>query len=202
MDANSARPVTIEARPSTDLMDLKQDPLLLYKVRVLVYDLCHISRDPAAEARTLATTDELYISAPYFTASEAERIKSAVVKFEEPPVPAYNDIEDVSELNLPSTQSATTSTAEEAIKIRLAGFLDKRKASGDSRPCGPHDLGPIYRTVFGVSQAELEDEKFLARLRRSGLRNAGDETSRAESTAKGSKERNPHEYRKKNKKKK
>jgi hypothetical protein len=60
-------------------------------------------------------------------------------------------------------------TAEEAIKARLAGFLSKRKASGDARPCGPHDLAPVYMRVFGVAKAEIEDERFLRRLRRSGV---------------------------------
>lgn len=60
-------------------------------------------------------------------------------------------------------------TIEEAIKNRLANFFDKRKASGDSRPCGPHDMAPIYEKVFGISNAEIQDERFLSRLRRSGL---------------------------------
>jgi hypothetical protein len=60
-------------------------------------------------------------------------------------------------------------TVEEAIKTRLAKFFEKRRASGDSRPCGPHDMVPIYERVFGVQKSELEDERFLGRLRRSGL---------------------------------
>jgi hypothetical protein len=30
-------------------------------------------------------------------------------------------------------------------------------------------MGPIYLAVFGISKAELKDEKFLSRLRRAGL---------------------------------
>lgn len=60
-------------------------------------------------------------------------------------------------------------TVEQAIHERLAGFFDKRKASGDSRPCGPHDMAPIYENVFNVEPSELRDERFLSRLRRSGL---------------------------------
>jgi hypothetical protein len=33
----------------------------------------------------------------------------------------------------------------------------------------PHDMGPIYRAVFGITKDELTDEKFLGRLRRAGL---------------------------------
>lgn len=59
-------------------------------------------------------------------------------------------------------------TIEQAIQSHLLNFLEKRKASGDARPCGPHDLAPLYRAVFGSSKDDLKDEKFLSRLRRAG----------------------------------
>lgn len=68
-----------------------------------------------------------------------------------------------------NTEPTTTMTVEDAIQSRLAGFLGKRKASVDARPCGPHDLGSIYLSVFGISKGDLKDERFLARLRRSSL---------------------------------
>jgi hypothetical protein len=60
-------------------------------------------------------------------------------------------------------------TIEEAIKSCLENFFENLKASGDARPCGPHDMGPIYRAVFGITKEELRNEKFLSRLRRVGL---------------------------------
>ena len=51
----------------------------------------------------------------------------------------------------------------------MENFFEKRRASGDARPCGPHDMGSIYLAVFGVSKEELKDDKFLSRLRRAGL---------------------------------
>ena len=62
-----------------------------------------------------------------------------------------------------------TVTIEAAIQSSLQNFFEKRRASGDARPCGPHDMGPIYKAVFGISTEELRDEKFLGRLRRCGL---------------------------------
>lgn len=56
-----------------------------------------------------------------------------------------------------------SSTVEEAIKESLAGLFDKRIASGDSRPCGPHDMAPIYEKVFNVEPSELREESFLSR---------------------------------------
>ncbi len=64
-------------------------------------------------------------------------------------------------------------TVEDAIKGRLVGFFEKR-ASGDSRPCGPYDIAPIYESMLGIDKSELEDEKFLGRLRRSGLGETGE----------------------------
>ena len=58
---------------------------------------------------------------------------------------------------------------EEAIHGAFENFAGKRKASGDARPCGPHGLLPVYCDVFGVSKDELKGEKFLSRLRRSGI---------------------------------
>lgn len=102
-----------------------------------------MAKDKACERRTLQTTDELYISAPYFTADEAVAIKSALV-------------------------DADTSL-EQAITSNLQSFFEKRRASGDCRPCGPHDMVPVYLSCFGIDKAELDDDKFVSRLRRSGL---------------------------------
>ena len=152
--------------------------------------MCNISNDNAAELRTLATTDELYISAPYFTPHEATLIKTTLVS---PPhldeIPEFEtlgyedeeesgDVEtrqDHAQKRLASPQQSPVApdpeliTIEEAIKTRLSTFFDKRRASGDARPCGPHDMGPIYLAVFGIGKGELKDEKFLSRLRRAGL---------------------------------
>ncbi|EPE25418.1 hypothetical protein GLAREA_01330 [Glarea lozoyensis ATCC 20868] len=65
--------------------------------------------------------------------------------------------------------SSEMMTIETAIKSCLQNFFEKRRASGDERPCGPHDMGPIYRAVFGIAKEDLRDEKFLSRLRRTGL---------------------------------
>lgn len=85
-----------------------------------------------------------------------------------------------------STSGTSTSnagvTVEEAIHHRLIDFLDKRKASGDATPCGPHEMVPIYGGIFEIQVEELKDERFLSRLRRSGLR---DSRSKEETTAMG-----------------
>jgi hypothetical protein len=124
--------------------NLREDRQLWYRICVLLYDLQNLSKDHNSEKRIGSTTDELYISAPYFTPIEAARIKATSVDNE-----SY--------------------TIEDAIKLSLVNFFEKRRASGDSRPCGPHDLAPIYLRVFGLEQAEIQDERFLSRLRRSGL---------------------------------
>jgi hypothetical protein len=60
-------------------------------------------------------------------------------------------------------------TVEEAITSCLQNFFAKRRASGDARPCGPHDMARIYKAVFKITTEDLRNEKFLSRLRRTGL---------------------------------
>jgi hypothetical protein len=123
------------------LSNLKQDSNLWYKVHVLLYDLRNIKSDRFTESRSLGTTDELYTSGPYFTPSEAACIKETIIEVttdtEERTIATDTENSDVI---LPIKDSKTI---EEAIKERLAGFYDKRRASGDSRPCGPHDIPSI-----------------------------------------------------------
>ena len=47
-------------------------------------------------------------------------------------------------------------TVEEVIQTRLSNFFNKRKASGDARPCGPHDMLPIYLSVIWYCQGRVE----------------------------------------------
>lgn len=80
-------------------------------------------------------------------------------------------IDDLNEANETSKEVpiSETMTIEVAIKSCLQNFFEKRRASGDARPCGPHDMGPIYQAVFGITKEDLKDEKFLSRMRRTVL---------------------------------
>lgn len=127
--------------------DIKAHHVLGYKLRVLLHDLRSIAKDPLAEKRTLQSTDELYLGPPYFTPEESALVKGAKI-----------------------TQATTDqNTVQDAIHAQMQNFFDKRRASGDARPCGPHDLAPIYLRVFEVTSEELDDAKFLSRMSRSGL---------------------------------
>lgn len=152
------------AKPT--LSELMQNFNLWYKLQVLIYDLRNINSDHSSESRTLRTTDELYISGPYFTPSESNLIKATVVEETSDSKATVTD-ETSDSKSVPLIKESKT--VEEAIKEMLAGFFDKRRASGDSRPCGPHDMAPIYEKVFNIKPSELRDERFLSRLRRSGL---------------------------------
>lgn len=131
------------------LSDLREDRDLWYKICVLVYDLRHI-KDKISENRTLQTTDPLYISGPYFSPEEAASVKGALV----------DGGEGREDNKLPIEQAITTS---------LENFFEKRRASGDSRPCGPHDMVPVYLECFGIGKEEIEDERFISRVRREGV---------------------------------
>ena len=146
---------------------LREDSDLWYKVHVLLYDLSKVTRDPQSEKRLALTLHPLYMSEPYFSDDESTRILQTIIDsptYYEATSPPNTSGDDDDGITL-----TKESTIEQAIYDRLTNFLDKRKASGDARPCGPHDLVPIYGAIFGIPKDELEDERFLVRLRRSGL---------------------------------
>lgn len=138
--AKSAAPPssTLPKYPQT-LSSLRANHDLWYKILLLIHDLHSVS---TSQKRLEQTVDEIYISTPYFSEEEAEFVKAAKID------------DDGSE------------TIEEAIKLRLQNFFEKRKASGDWRPCGPHDMGPVFLEGFGVAKEEIRDERFLGRVGR------------------------------------
>ncbi|OQO12711.1 hypothetical protein B0A48_02175 [Cryoendolithus antarcticus] len=139
-DKSSTTP-TASPKSYSTLADLRADRDIWYKVLVLIYDLRNIKNDKASENRTLQTIDPLYISTPYFTSEEAAAVKAVKVDNE--------------------------NTLEHAITKAMENFFEKRKASGDARPCGPHDMVPVYLECFGVEKGEIEEEKLVSRVRRS-----------------------------------
>ncbi len=145
------------------LSDLRADCNLWYRICVLIHDLHNVAKDHNSEQRIVGTVDALYLSTPYFSLDEAARIKATIVEptFEQF---VHDDPEDGG-----SPPVTGKMGLEDAITSSLTNFFEKRRASGDARPCGPHTLAPIYQRVFGVERADIEDERFLSRLRRSGL---------------------------------
>jgi hypothetical protein len=59
--------------------ELEADPTLQYKIKILLYDLTHLSKEPPSERRISCTIDKLYISIPYLSPDEACCVKSALV---------------------------------------------------------------------------------------------------------------------------
>ena len=137
--------------PFQSFSTLCQDPDLSYRLRVLLYDLKNEAVDASSEKRLSKTTNELYISEPYFTDTEATAIRSA----ESDHLVAFRLPSDASEfLEQP--------TIEEMIHYRLAEFLDKWRASGDARPCGPHDMIPIYSEILASVKKKSRMSAFSA----------------------------------------
>ena len=118
-----------------------------------MYDLSNAIIDFNSERRIFATTHELYINESYFLNSEAKKICTILI-----------DVDDVVDRGKEKKVTMT-----EMIHHFLSDFFDKRKASGDARSCEPHDMVPIYGRVFEIQKEELKNERFLSRLRRSGI---------------------------------
>ncbi|KAJ4164847.1 hypothetical protein LMH87_006502 [Akanthomyces muscarius] len=167
--ANSSSPQPASTSQSTAILvqstsGAASNPILGYKLRVLIHDLLHVTKDPAAAHRLNSTTDEYYISAPYFTPEEAATMQNVTLDS----LPNLDHVPGRGDQDL-SAADLVSKPVHEALGILLSGFLDKRRASGDARPCGPHHLAPLYAALFSVELSELQDAKFLGRLRRNGL---------------------------------
>ena len=145
---------------TANLSDLRQNSDLWYRILILLHDLNNV-KDSSSNKRLSQTTNELYISEPYFRDFEATKIRKAFIDSVDEAGPSDGMHTDV--------QDPTGATVEQALHSKLANFLDKRKASGDARPCGPHDMFPIYSSTFGITREEVKDERCLGRLRKSGL---------------------------------
>lgn len=155
----------------TSTTAIAADPTLGYKIRVLLYDFQNITKDPSSERRINSTTDEHYISGPYFDDGQARMVKAAIVDADlpkyDPTISGDTDGENADEAL--ESRGLEGQTLDEAIRTSLNRFIDKRRASGDARPCGPHHLAPLYASLFGIKMEEIQDSKFLGRLRRAGV---------------------------------
>ena len=150
----------------TTLSSLRQDTDLWYRICVLLNDLSTSWSDPSAERRVSKTTHKLYIGAPYF--SESDAVKMLTTRIGNTAGVATREEQQTSGFQETPLPSSEIVTLEDALHTRLAKFLDKRRARGDLRPCGPHNMAPMYMSLLGVTKEELKDKRFLRRLWRCG----------------------------------
>ncbi|KAF4435297.1 C6 transcription factor [Fusarium acutatum] len=155
------------ANAFTTTSTIAADPILGYRIRALLRDFLNVTKDSRSQKRLNSTIDEHYISAPYFDEGQAAMVKAAIIDVDlvKHASAAADDIEDIGR-DLISQQGKSFETA---VGTLLGGFLDKRGASGDARPCGPHHLAPLCAKFLGIDLEELKEDKFLGRLRRAGI---------------------------------
>jgi hypothetical protein len=171
----ASKPIEVNTTTST----IAADPILGYKIRVLLHDFLHVTKDPNSEKRINSTTEEHYISLPYLDENQATIIKRAIVGVDlgkhgsAAAGVGANLAEEEDTKNRQGSELVLSShvgeTFDTAIRAMMNNFIEKRRASGDARPCGPHYLAPMYASLFGIKQEELQDPKFLSRLRRNGV---------------------------------
>lgn len=157
--AKQAQQDAPQAGAAITQIQVRDDPTLGYRLMFLLYDLKHLDQSPQSAKRLNTTTNVHYVSEPYFTPAQAAAVKHATVC-------------EVSQKSVSYTldKSMIGKTVEEALGLHLGGFLNKRQASDDKRPCGPHDILPLYTALFGLDKACLDDESFLRRLKKDRLR--------------------------------
>ena len=146
-------PQPTETKSTTISLLPTHKPDIWYRLHALLYDFSNLASDSSSQKRLQCTTHELYLSE-----EEATVLRTALVAKAVTPASAPT-----------ATSSIEQQTVEDSVRSRLFTFFDKRKASGDARPCGPHDMLPVYSSVCGISRHTLKGSKFQSRLKRSGL---------------------------------
>ncbi|KGQ05658.1 hypothetical protein BBAD15_g9088 [Beauveria bassiana D1-5] len=135
-DPTSAPPTTTSA--------VAADPILGFKMRLLSHD---------------------FITLPCFDQQQADAVEAAIVDT----IPTVEHEhrwgqEHLAVLaNIPSQQGQRFDLA---LEVFFQNFFDKRRASGDARPCGPHNLAPVYALLFGIDKKELDSPQFQSRIRK------------------------------------
>lgn len=159
---------------SATVITLKQNSSLWYRIKILLYDLRHLDSNPASCDRLNQITDPHYISSPYFTEAESTLIKTALISQETTAESSQDttigdDLDDGDAIPLNNFRTDQPRTFQAVVEESLASFLEKRKASGDARPCEAHTIAPLYESIFGISRQETLEENFLRRVRKTGI---------------------------------
>ncbi|KAM3536919.1 hypothetical protein ARSEF1564_010159 [Beauveria bassiana] len=162
-DPTSAAPTTTSA--------VAADPILGFKMRLLIHDFINVKKDANAARRINSTTHPHYISLPYFDQQQADAVEAAIV--DTIPTVEHEHRRGQEHLavlaNIPSQQGQRFDLA---LEVFFQNFFDKRRASGDARPCGPHNLAPVYALLFGIDKKELDSPQFQSRIRKERIQSA------------------------------
>ena len=167
MEENTSINITIDA--------LRNMPLLWYKIHVLIWDLRNFNGSLASQKRLETVVDPSYIGMPYFTDTEAQLIKNAMVN-DSSPFDNKKRFDNKSSRSSDTHKKTLETLIEETLNERLERRMKKRVDSGDFRVCTAHDLAPILEMAVNVKSKELaSDEHFLSLMEKSGLKlKAGD----------------------------
>ncbi|KAH7383571.1 hypothetical protein BKA64DRAFT_760358 [Cadophora sp. MPI-SDFR-AT-0126] len=162
---------------SPTVSDLRNNTPLWYKLHVLIYDLHNFRTAPHSQARLDSITSTSYVGPPYFTAAEAQMIKSTRIDTSPAVHPGVKKAKSPSQSQSESQAQSEQQNMkrlevviEETLNERLERRLKKREESGDFRVCAAHDLAPILEKALGVSARDLQrDEEFLGLVERCEL---------------------------------
>ncbi|CZT51672.1 uncharacterized protein RSE6_12850 [Rhynchosporium secalis] len=172
---------------STSVEDLRKNQDLWYKLHVFLYDLRNLREIKESHDRLDKIADASYIGLPYFSAHEAQTLKSTLIT---PPKPknyagkkATAEKSAIQKVLVEGVEEdvgdgkTLEMLIEEELNERLERRLNKRQASGDFRVCAAHDLAPILEKAFDIDPKQLSKEKtFLNLMARSRLKlKEGDE---------------------------
>ncbi|OHE95620.1 methyltransferase domain-containing protein [Colletotrichum orchidophilum] len=151
---NKEKPVTAQELSSTPskptTSSISADPVLGHRVVILIHNFLQSAKEPDAQRRMDAKADVNYMSGPHFDEDHVKKVGESTMNVEFPTTTTtttqvnYDDENEESHAKL----KIKGLSVDDAIKTLMKGFLDKRRASRDSRCCGSHDVAPIYEAFF------------------------------------------------------
>ena len=140
--------------PPTTTSQIVANPILRYKLRLLLHDFRNFTNDRTAGWRLATATGQTWIGRPYFTSVEARVIKAAIVDtcsltrdFEMAP------LEDVSRGR---KRRSVMEVFEECVEL----YYKKRCLGLYRPPLAPDEMAPIFEWVFGIHRAEYDNKAF------------------------------------------
>ncbi|KAF1943965.1 hypothetical protein EJ02DRAFT_308953, partial [Clathrospora elynae] len=125
---------------NTIMEELKSNNVLWNKLLIFIYDLQKFDSNAPSVERLDRTTTSDYISEPYFSESEAKRIRDTVVDGE------------------------SYMTLGQALQEDFQKRAQNKKETGDHGVCTSHHLLPVFEKAFRVRAKELGSNKVFVKM--------------------------------------
>ncbi|KAI1766825.1 hypothetical protein GGR53DRAFT_484538 [Hypoxylon sp. FL1150] len=135
---------------------LLEDPVIGFKIRLLVFDFAHYTTRDESRWRANQIHDPVRPDGVHFTDEEAVRVWEAYVS-------TYAEVGEFPEEAIPATPHQSVA---QMLGERVTRHWEKRLPDGGRRPIEAGEVALVYASVFGISRAQMDDPAFAARVAR------------------------------------